>query len=90
VLDLGPLGAFDDSGVNPSCIIHLNGQKYLYYIGWQRCERVPYMLFAGAAVETSSGQFKRVSSTPVLERIDREPFLRSATTIRFDAGDSVL
>ena len=33
VLDIGDLGTFDDSGVNPSCIITVAGKKYLYYIG---------------------------------------------------------
>src|SRR2546425_1069718 len=47
VLSIGPRGAFDDSGVNPSCVLDVGARKYLYYIGWQRCERVPYMLFSG-------------------------------------------
>jgi hypothetical protein len=82
ILDLGELGTFDDSGVNPSCVINVAGKKYLYYIGWQRCERVPYMLFAGlASGGVLSPQFARVSRTPVLERTESEPFLRSATTI---------
>jgi hypothetical protein len=81
VLDLGEIGTFDDSGVNPSCIINISGQKYMYYIGWQRCERVPYMLFAGLAISTDKEHFNRFSASPVLERTPNEPFLRSATTI---------
>src|SRR5262245_703770 len=44
VLDVGERGAFDDCGVNPSCAITIDGRCHLYYIGWQRCEQVPYML----------------------------------------------
>ena len=34
VLDPGPLGAFDDSGVNPSCLVSDGDRWLLYYIGW--------------------------------------------------------
>jgi hypothetical protein len=82
VLDLGELGTFDDSGVNPSCVLNVAGKKYLYYIGWQRCEKVPYMIFAGLASSIDSGlSFTRVQKIPVLDRTIKEPFLRSATTI---------
>ena len=87
VLDIGKQGTFDDSGVNPSCIVNVNGKKFLYYIGWQRCERIPYMLFAGLAVSDDSGKtFIKHSQTPVLDRIPEEPFLRSATTIIRENG----
>lgn len=81
VLDLGEPGTFDDSGVNPSCVIQRGEHTLLYYIGWQRCERVPYMLFAGLAKMNSDGAFDRVQQTPILDRTPSEPFLRSATTI---------
>lgn len=84
VLDLGNIGTFDDSGVNPSCILPVNGKKYLYYYGWQRCERVPYMLFAGLAISEDGDNFKKVSKIPVLDRTKEEPYLRSATSIIFD------
>lgn len=86
VLDLGPIGTFDDSGVNPSCIVNLNGRKYLYYIGWQRCERVPYMLFAGVATSGDGIHFEKASVCPVLDRTPAEPFLRSATSVLAEEG----
>ena len=79
ILDIGELGLFDDSGVNPSCLVKVGARKYLYYIGWQRCERVPYMLFTGLAISHDDGlSFKKHSRTPVLDRNDDEPFSRSA------------
>ncbi|HEX7705919.1 MAG TPA: hypothetical protein VF701_05610 [Thermoanaerobaculia bacterium] len=79
VLDLGPLGSFDDSGVNASCVLPDEaGGLRLYYIGWQRCERVPYMLFTGLATSAGSSQFERTRRVPVLDRTDSEPFSRSA------------
>lgn len=82
ILDTGDPGTFDDSGVTPSCVIEVNGQKYLYYFGWQRTARVRYMLFCGLAISDDGGKtFKKYSRVPVLDRTPAEPFLRSATTI---------
>lgn len=81
VLDIGELGCFDDSGVNPSALVETDLGTILYYIGWQRCERVPYMLFAGAALRGADGTFRRLQRVPVLDRTEAEPFIRSATSI---------
>ncbi len=85
ILDLGPAGAFDDSGVNPSCFATVAGCRCLYYIGWQRCQRVPYQLFTGLARPFSKG-FLRASNIPVLDRTETEPFLRSAISILEEGG----
>jgi hypothetical protein len=83
VLDLGPLGAFDDSGVNASAVVPGPGaSRRLYYIGWQRAERVPYMLFTGLAESPDGARpFERVSPVPVLDRTPEEPFSRSAPCV---------
>ena len=81
VLDLGEPGTFDDSGVNPSCVVRAGDRWRMYYVGWQRSRQVPYLLFAGLAESADGEQFERVSRTPVLERTDAEPFLRSATSV---------
>jgi hypothetical protein len=81
VLDLGEPGCFDDSGVNPSAIVSLPQGVGLYYIGWQRQERVPYGLFAGLAIRDNDGKFTRYQRTPILDRTDAEPFVRSATSV---------
>jgi len=87
VLDLGPLGGFDDSGVNPSCVIEVGGRQHLYYIGWQRCERVPYMLFSGLATSDDNGRsFKRYAPVPVFDRTETEPYSRSAPCVLNEAG----
>jgi predicted GH43/DUF377 family glycosyl hydrolase len=83
VLDLGPIGTFDDSGVNPSSLVEVNGKKYLYYIGWQRTQRAPYMIFSGLALSEDQGStFKKHSRVPVLDRTAEEPFSRSAPFVR--------
>jgi hypothetical protein len=81
ILDIGEAGTFDDSGVNPACVLTAGRSKLLYYIGWQRCERVPYMLFAGRATAEDGECFRDRTRAPVLDRTDEEPFLRSAMSI---------
>ena len=88
VLDLGEPGTFDDSGVNPACMVPMESGYYLYYIGWQRTANplAPYMLFAGAAATEDGVRFRRLSRSPLLERTNDEPFLRSAVTILRENG----
>lgn len=87
VLDIGEPGSFDDCGVNPSCAITVGSLCHLYYIGWQRCERVPYMLFGGLATSAERRSFRRLSRVPILDRTAAEPFSRSAPfVLRTEAG----
>jgi len=86
VLDIGELGTFDDSGVNPSCAITVAGKRYLYYIGWQRSVRVPYMLFSGLAVSEDGDSFTRHSRVPLFDRTEAEPFSRSAPCVLIENG----
>jgi predicted GH43/DUF377 family glycosyl hydrolase len=87
VLDIGILGTFDDCGVNASCVVNVKDKKYLYYIGWQRVERVPYMLFSGLAISLDGGKsFERYSNAPVLDRTPSESFSRSAPFVFIDRG----
>lgn len=82
IFDLGALGTFDDSGVNPSCLVRWQGQIYLYYIGWRRQQRTPYALQVGlAVVDPVTGFAQRVKYTPVLATTDAEPIFRSAITV---------
>lgn len=80
LLDLGELGSFDDCGVVPSCAAEVGGRRALYYIGFQRAERVPYMLFTGLATHDGSGWVRR-QRTPVLDRTPAEPYSRSAPCV---------
>src|SRR5690242_1715850 len=34
VLDLGPLGTFDDCGTMPMCLVDTGDERWLYYQGW--------------------------------------------------------
>jgi hypothetical protein len=86
ILSLGDLGTFDDSGLVPSCILEVSGRKLMYYIGFQRTVRVPYMLFTGLAWQESKTAFVRWARTPILDRTAAEPFSRSAPYVIFQDG----
>jgi hypothetical protein len=82
LLDVGSPGCFDDSGVVPSCILKDEDSIKLYYIGFQRLEKVPYLLMSGLAHwDTNENRFLRFSSTPILDRTHSEPFIRSAPVV---------
>jgi hypothetical protein len=80
VLCPGPLGCFDDNGVTPSCVIDIgNGEKALYYIGWNPGSTVRMHLFGGLAISSDNGQtFQRWSNAPILERSRTDPYLNTA------------
>jgi hypothetical protein len=87
VLDIGQAGAFDDNGVSPLCIIEYRNQLRLYYVGWQLGVQARYFLFTGLALSEDGGEsFQRWSRTPVLERSDKEFFLRSAAHVHLENG----
>lgn len=81
ILDLGPIGDFDDAGANPFSVITFGGRRYCYYQGWQRTLRAPYAIFTGLAIEDEHGVFQRSSRLPVLERTEDEPHIRGAPFI---------
>ncbi len=79
VLSTGELGCFDDNGVTPSCIVNHEGEKRLYYIGWNPGSTVRMHLFGGLAVSTDGGEkFQRWSRAPIIERCPTDPYLNTA------------
>lgn len=87
-LSIGELGAFDDNGVTPSCIIDDGARLRLYYIGWNRGATVRMLLFGGLALSVDGGSsFQRWSRAPILERTEREPFFNTAPyVVRTETG----
>jgi hypothetical protein len=86
VLDLGPLGAFDDSGVTGSCLVENGSDRYLYYSGWSLGVSVPFYFYAGCAVSAAGGPFERVSAAPILERTAVDPFLTASPWVLVESG----
>jgi hypothetical protein len=86
VLDLGELGAFDDSGVTSSCLVWSEGRAYLYYSGWSLGQTVPFYLYAGCVVSDDGVTFERVKRSPILERDAVDPFLTASPWVLVDEG----
>lgn len=75
VLGLGSLGAFDDNGVSPTWIVNHQGEKYLYYFGWNKGSLVRAAEVSGLAISRDGGMtFQRFSRAPVIDRTDAEPY----------------
>lgn len=87
VLSPGEIGAFDDSGAMPSCIVNRGARKYLYYIGWNRGVTVPYRNAIGVAVSEDGGTtFTRVFPGPVIDRTRDEPFFTATPYVLIENG----
>jgi predicted GH43/DUF377 family glycosyl hydrolase len=87
VLGLGKLGAFDDSGAMPSCIVNHERRKYLYYIGWNRGVTVPYRNSVGLAVSEDGGlTFERMFEGSVVDRTREEPYFCASPFVMIDDG----
>jgi hypothetical protein len=81
-LDLGSLGAFDDSGVTSASITSRAGRRYLYYTGWSRGVTVPFYLAIGLAVSDDGGPFRRLSPAPLFDRCPVDPYLTASPFVR--------
>jgi hypothetical protein len=86
VLDLGPLGAFDDSGVTSSCLVAVGTRRWLFYTGWSRGVTVPFYLASGVAVSENDGPFTRVSPAPLLDRSAQDPYLNASPYVLVEPG----
>lgn len=86
VLDLGPLGAFDDSGVTTSCLVTTGRTRLLYYTGWARGVTVPFYLAAGVAASEGGAAFERITPAPLLDRSPVDPFLTASPFVMVDDG----
>ncbi len=87
VLSPGTLGAFDESGVTVSCIVHCDGHSFLYFTGWTLGVSVPFYFYVGLAIQRAGEtSFKRVSPAPVLERSDVDPYLTASPWVLREHG----
>jgi predicted GH43/DUF377 family glycosyl hydrolase len=82
LLDVGPLGAFDDSGAMPHSILKMGEEYMLYYTGWSLGMTVPFTFYIGAAKAASlDGPYQKVSLAPILGRSFFDPYLTAAPSV---------
>lgn len=87
VVDIGPLGTFDDHGVTTAWMVTHEGVKYLYYTGWTLGVTVLFYVYIGLAISEDGGHtFRKVSQAPVLERNEVDPYLTGSPCVLVENG----
>jgi hypothetical protein len=87
LIDLGPLGAFDDSGVMPSGLVDRDGVRYLYYTGWSKTVDVPFAFHVGLVTSRDGGEtYQRETLAPVLGRNRHDPYITGAPLVLLENG----
>lgn len=75
VIGPGEIGAFDDSGTSMGCLVHHEGRRYLYYLGWNLGVTVPWRNSIGLAISHGpDAPFVRYSLAPVMDRSSADPY----------------
>lgn len=77
IIDRGALGTFDDSGVNITSIIKINGIRRFYYLAWNLGVTVPFRNSIGVAeeIDSTGTKLKRLYEGPILDRSKEYPYL---------------
>ena len=79
LLPFGGPGTFDQFGVMPGCVLRVGKEVWLYYVGWIRCEGVPYNHAIGLMKSADGGvTFDRCGRGPLFGRTLNEPFLQNS------------
>lgn len=85
LFDFGDIGTFEDSGIMPSCLLNVDGKKYLYYIGWTTRKTVPYQNAIGLAISKDYGNsFHKLSEGPIISVNHIEPYFTGTSFVLYD------
>jgi predicted GH43/DUF377 family glycosyl hydrolase len=87
VLNLGKIGAFDDSGANVSCVMRVDEKIYMYFIGWNPSTTVHTRNSIGLAISKDGGTtFERAYDGAVIDRSKDEPYYIGAVEVMHHNG----
>jgi hypothetical protein len=87
LLELGPQGAYDESGVMPTCLAEIDGRWHMFFNGWSLGKTVPFYSFNGIAREAEGGVFERLARHPnALDRSASDPYSTFAPFVLHDGG----
>lgn len=83
LLELGDLGAFDEFGTYFTSVVRREGDVTAYYVGYTRCESVPFTINIGAAISQDGGlTFRRLGNGPLLPCSVNEPFFLTVPRVK--------
>ena len=84
----GDRGTFDDNGITSSCVIDVDGAKYLYYVGWNKRVSVSYALNIGLAISEDGGNtFKKAFKGAIIDRNRYDAIFASVPCVIKDGGE---
>jgi hypothetical protein len=87
VLPFGKLGAFDEHGIMPACVVSVGAEKYLYYVGWSQKRSVPFQNAIGLAISRDGGvTFEKYSDGPLLGANVVDPYFTGTICVLPDGG----
>jgi len=87
VIDLGKIGAFDDSGANVCSIVQNGNTVLMYYIGVNTSTTVHMRNAVGVAISEDGGlTFRRLFDGPILDRTKDEPYYTGAVDVFCEDG----
>ena len=85
IISVGPLGAFDDSGVINASIVDHGGKEFHFRSGLGIT--VPFYFFVALAVSEDGGRtVRKVSPAPILPRSEVDPFLTGSPCVLVEEG----
>jgi hypothetical protein len=86
ILPFGAIGTFDDCGVMPSWVVQHGSLKYMYYIGWNVRNTIPYHNAIGLAISQDGGHtYQKFSEGPIIERNHIEPYFNGTSCVLIDS-----
>ena len=88
ILDFGEnLGAFDDNGITPCCILNCNHRKLMYYCGWNVHVKIPFTCAIGLAESFDNGKtFKKLYKGAIIDRDKDDYQFVAVNDVIFDHG----
>lgn len=86
-LDIGTAGTFDDNGVILGDILRVGNKLFMYYVGFQKPEKVKFLAFTGLAISEDGGNsFYRSQKSPVIDRSDKGLFIGAIHSVLKEGG----
>jgi hypothetical protein len=83
LLSLGSVGAFDEFGAYVTSVVRRHDGIMAYYVGYTRCESVPFTINIGAALSRDGGEsFYRLGRGPLLPCTLDEPFFLTVPRVK--------
>ena len=86
ILSAGKPGGYDDNGVFCVSVIFRDNIYEMYFIGFEVLEKIRYRIFSGCATSADGIHFHRISTTPLLDRIDGQEYFRGGPYV-YKVGD---